>query len=176
MKKILIFSLLFILSSTQAWAEFKVGVFDLEKVTAQSQVHKDQTSGLQQSFSKQSEELKSQEEELMDRYAKFSQATMGMKAEERSALNLDLMRASRMFEDKNIAFQHSYKEAQEKAQAEVLNVIREAAAELGRKQNYSLVVESDATGAFFVGKDVDVTPEMIREADRVWQKRQTASR
>lgn len=176
MKKLFAFAVLLLICSGQAHAagQMKVGFFNISTVAAKCDAYKDIQKRINNKFSQEQSMLDRQEKELQNRYAAFKNNASKLTPEERSNMNLELMYSSRTFDDKNSAFKRRRNAEEAQARNEIARVISIAVDELGRKKNFTMIMEASSAGAFFVDKSVDVTADVLQEANRVWREKPRA--
>lgn len=176
MKKLLAFTVLLLVWSGPAHAagEMKVGFFNMAVVAAKCDAYKENQARIQSKFSREQSTLKHQEKELQKRYAEFKNSASKLTPEQRSNMNLELMYSSRTFDDKNSAFKRRRSAEETQARNEVTRVVTLAVAELGRRKKFTMIMEANSAGAFFVDKSVDVTAEVLQEANRIWREKPRA--
>ncbi len=175
MKKLLAFTVLYICTVCPAYGtDFKVGFFDLSEIITSCYAYKDNMARIKKNFSREHEHLKKQEQDLQKRYADFKNRAASLSSEERSALNLELMYASRTFDDKNTAFRRRRSAAENQARDEAGRVVALAVDTLGERENFMVIMETSAAGVMYIDKAIDITAAVLQEANRIWREKPRA--
>jgi outer membrane protein len=145
-----------------------IGVFDLQKVFADSQKGKEVKKALEADFKKRQDELKKKEDEIKKLSTELRQL-----ASSGSASNDDLRKKDENLKNKVMAYQEqltTYNEEMRKAEEQKMkplmdNVVK-TATELARGRGYLIVLETQRSGVVFALEALDMTAEIIQAIDK----------
>jgi len=162
---------LLFLFSAPAWTQPLqpgIGVFDLQKVFADSQRGKDVKKALEADFKKRQEELKKKEDEIKKLSTELRQL-----ASSGSASNDDLRKKDENLKNKVVAYQEqlaTYNEEMRKAEEQkmkpLMDSVVKTAEELAKSRGYLMVLETQRAGVVFALETMDMTADIIRDIDK----------
>jgi len=144
-----------------------IGVFDLQKVFADSQKGKDVKRALEADFKKRQDELKKKEDEIKKLSTELRQL-----ASSGSANNDDLRKRDENLKNKVVAYQEqlsTYNEEMRKAEEQkmkpLMDSVVKTANELARSRGYIMVLETQRSGVVFALETMDMTDDIIKGID-----------
>jgi len=145
-----------------------IGVFDLQKVFADSQKGKDVKKSLEADFKKRQDELKKKEDEIKKLSTELRQL-----ASSGSANNDDLRKKDENLKNKVMAYQeqlNTYNEEMRKAEEQkmkpLMDSVVKAAGELAKSRGYVMVLETQRSGVVFALETMDMTTDIISALDK----------
>jgi outer membrane protein len=145
-----------------------IGVFDLQKVFADSQRGKDVKKSLEADFKKRQDDLKKKEDEIK----KLSTELRDL-ASSGSASNDDLRKKDENLKNKVMAYQEQmgkYNEEMRKSEEQkmkpLMDSVVKAAGEMARERGYLMVLETQQAGVVFALDTMDMTTDLIKSLDR----------
>jgi len=149
-------------------AQPSIGVFDLQKVFADSQRGKDVKKALEADFKKRQDELKKKEDEIKRLSTELRQL-----ASSGSASNDDLRKKDENLKNKVVAYQEqltTYNEEMRKAEEQkmkpLMDSVVKTAGELAKSRGYLMVLETQRAGVVFALETMDMTTDIINDIDK----------
>lgn len=176
MRKIILLTLAFVFlgAASASAAELKIGLFNMGEVALECQAFKDAQKKIQSTYSKEQKSLEQKEQELQKKFNDFNAQQAGLTAEARQDRQVDLMRLKRDHDDKKNDFMRKVTAEENRSREQITRVILIAAAEYGKRNNYSLILDANSAGAIHVMPSMDITADILKEADKVWKEQPKA--
>ena len=144
-----------------------IGVFDLQKVFADSQRGKEVKKALEADFKKRQDELKKKEDEIKKLSTELRQL-----ASSGSANNDDLRKRDENLKNKVVAYQEQLsayndemRKAEEQKMKPLMDSVVKTASELARSRGYLIVLETQRSGVVFALESMDMTVDIIKGLD-----------
>lgn len=163
MKAWIAVALVLSLGST-AWAgeSVKIGYVDLQRALNECEGGKKAKEEFRKEVDKYQAGLKKQKDELESMKEQLEKKGPVMKEEERRNLQTQLEKKAREFE-------RSYKDSQEELQrkdneltGEILKGLHRVVQELGKQEDYTLILENSSSAVLFVAPDAELTDEVVK--------------
>jgi len=149
-------------------AQSTIGVFDLQKVFADSQRGKEVKRALEADFKKRQDELKKKEDEIKKLSTELRQL-----ASSGSANNDDLRKKDENLKNKVVAYQEQLttyndemRKAEEQKMKPLMDSVVKTAGELARSRGYIMVLETQRSGVVFALETMDMTADIISDIDK----------
>jgi outer membrane protein len=148
------------LASAQS-AGLKIGVFDANRVSEESDEGKRIAGKLSALGEKKKAELAAKEKEIADIRAQLDSQTLSLSPEKQTQLQKDIQKKGlelqQAQEGARNEFQIEVSEAQNKFQEQLLRVINQ----FGRDEGFTLVLEKATGGVAFAAESIDVTTAIV---------------
>lgn len=166
MRKIFFLALCFVmLSAVAVRAEgLSIVVFDLQKVATESDVLKAGTAAVEGQFKAEKDALEKDQADIEKKRKDFA-----AKAPTEKQIK-DLQKQENAYNEKLRAFMQLYQKAEQRIREDVYTVLTSAAKSLAVKKGYTLVLDFGAVP--YADPKLDVTNDMLTEANEVWKNSQ----
>ena len=176
MRKIILLTMAFVLvaAASANAAELKIGLFNMGEVALDCDAFKDAQKKIQSTYGNEQKALENKEKDLQKKFEDFSVQQAGLSAEARQDRQVELMRLKRDHDDKKNDFMRKVTAAENKSREEITRVILIATAEYGKRNKYSLILDANSAGAIHVEPSMDVTADILKEANKVWKEKPKA--
>ena len=145
-----------------------IGVFDLQKVFADSQKGKEVKKALEADFKKRQDDLKKKEDEIKKLSTELRQL-----ASSGSASNDDLRKKDENLKNKVVAYQEQLgkyndemRQAEEQRMKPLMDSVVKSAGDLSKERGYIMVLEAQRSGVVFALETMDMTDDLIKALDR----------
>ena len=150
-------------------ADLKIGIANLPKVAAESKANKDAEKQLKDTFSAERDQLDklgAEIEKLTDEMKKQASALSG---EAKQAKRAQLVQMMRDHNDRSRAFVSKVKDAETVIRNEIMAAVIIASKEYALKNGYTLILDSSQAGVLYSADSMDVTADLLKEVDIVWE-------
>ena len=158
---ILVISLVAAQAGASAQTALKVGVFDANRVSEETDEGKRIAAKLSQLGEKKKGELAAKEKEIQDIRAQLDSQNLSLSPEKVQQLQKDAQRKGLELQQAQEAarneFQIEVSEAQNKFQEQMIRVINQ----FGRDEGFTLVIERSTGGVAFAAESIDVTTAIV---------------
>ena len=148
------------LASAQS-AGFKIGVFDANRVSEESDEGKRIAAKLSALGEKKKAELAAKEKEIADIRQQLDSQTLSLSPDKQTQLQKDIQKKGlelqQAQEGARNEFQIEVSEAQNKFQEQLLRVINQ----FGRDEGFTIVLERATGGVAFAAESIDVTTAIV---------------
>ncbi len=148
-------------SRAQAPPTFKVGVFDANRVSEETDEGKRIQAKLTQFGEKKKSELAAKEKEVADLRAQLDSQTLSLSPEKVTQLQKDAQKKGLELQQAQEAarneFQIEVSDAQNKFQEQLMRVITQ----FGRDEGFTMIVERSTGGVAFAAESIDVTTAIV---------------
>jgi outer membrane protein len=169
-KWLLIGCLLLLLAATPAFSQIKVGVFDSQRLSEETEQGKKFQAELDAFRNKVASEIEAKEKEIKNLEDQLKAQELSLSEEKRAALQKEIQKKyldiQRMRDDASRDFQSELLEVQKKFQDELLQIV----AEIGREQGYTIIFEKIQV-IYFSGV-VDITNDIITKFNEAYVSQQ----
>ena len=152
-------------ATATAWAQtpstLKVGVFDANRVSEETDEGKRIAAKLSQFGEKKKAELAAKDKEITDLRAQLDSQNLSLSPEKVQQLQKDVQKKGLELQQAQEAarneFQIEVSEAQNKFQEQLIRVINQ----FGRDEGFTLVIERSTGGVAFASESIDVTTAIV---------------
>lgn len=152
-----------VLLATAARAEeMKFGYVDLQKALNDSDAGKKAKEDFKKQADKMQADLKKQRDEIDSLKAELDKKALVMKEEERRNLQSQYEKKLRDFERNLKDSQGELQNKDNELTGDILRGLHEVIQELGKKEKYTLILESSGTPVLFVAPEADLTDEILK--------------
>ena len=172
MKRILtILAVLLMAATATAWAQapsvLKVGVFDANRVSEETDEGKRIAANLSAFGEKKKAELAAKDKEIGDLRAQLESQNLSLSPEKMQQMQKDVQKKGLELQQAQEAarneFQIEVSEAQNKFQEQLIRVINQ----FGRDEGFTLVIERSTGGVAFASESIDVTTAIVDKFNEV---------
>jgi outer membrane protein len=166
MKRILtLLTTILVAASAAAWAQtpsaLKVGVFDANRVSEETDEGKRIAARLSAFGDKKKAELAAKEKEIVDIRAQLDSQNLSLSPERMQQMQKDAQKKGLELQQAQEAarneFQIEVSDAQNKFQEQLIRVINQ----FGRDEGFTLVIERSTGGVAFASESIDVTTAIV---------------
>jgi outer membrane protein len=152
-------------ASTAAWAQtpagMKVGVFDANRVSEETEEGKRIAAKLSAFGDRKKAELAAKDKEIADLRAQLDSQNLSLSPEKQQQMQRDIQKKSLELQQGQEAarneFQIEVSDAQNKFQEQLVRVINQ----FGRDEGFTLIIERSTGGVVFAAEAIDVTTAIV---------------
>jgi outer membrane protein len=152
-------------ASATAWAQaptaLKVGIFDANRVSEETDEGKRIAAKLSAFGEKKKAELAAKDKEIQDLRAQLDSQNLSLSPEKQQQMQKDIQRKTlELTQGQEAArneFQIEVSEAQNKFQDQLIRVINQ----FGRDEGFTLIIERSTGGVAFAAESIDVTTAIV---------------
>ncbi len=153
----------FILNGGLALADdFKVGVIDMQKCVLSSESGKKAKSELEGAFKKKEKELQDQEAALKKAQEEFQKKQAALSDSARKEQQQKLQEKFMKFQENAQRSQAEIQKKQQEMSEPILRKIREKVAEIAKKRNLQMVIDSNPQILMYSDEKLDITEEVLK--------------
>jgi outer membrane protein len=160
-----VFAAILVAGTAVAWAQtptvFKVGVFDANRVSEETDEGKRIAAKLSAFGDKKKAELAAKEKEIADIRAQLDSQNLSLSPEKQQQMQKDAQKKGlelqQAQESARNEFQIEVSEAQNRFQEQLIRVINQ----FGRDEGFTLVLERSTGGVAFASESIDVTTAIV---------------
>ena len=148
--------------------DFKVGLVNMQVLVEKSDMGKLAQQNMQEEFSAERDEIAKlrQDVQTMIEDIKAQAATLTPEAKERKWM--EYINMKRVLDDKSREFSRKVETAEGRVRKEMVGLFIIAAKSFSEKNGYSLIMDGNQSGVVFADKSLDVTEEMLKEVNLIW--------
>ena len=148
--------------------DFKVGLVNMQVLVEKSDMGKLAQQNMQEEFSAERNEIAKlrQDVQNMIEDIKAQAATLTPEAKERKWM--EYINMKRALDDKSREFSRKVEAAEGRVRKEMVGLFIIAAKSFSEKNGYSLIMDGNQSGVVFADKSLDVTEEMLKEVNLIW--------
>ncbi len=148
--------------------DFKIGLVNMQVLVEKSDMGKLAQQNMQDEFSAERNEIAKlrQDVQTMIEDIKAQAATLTPEAKERKWMEYINMKSA--LDDKSREFSRKVETAERRVRKEMVGLFIIAAKSFSEKNGYSLIMDGNQSGVVFADKALDVTEEMLKEVNMIW--------
>ena len=148
--------------------DFKVGLVNMQVLVEKSDMGKLAQQNMQEEFSAERNEIAKlrQDVQTMIEDIKAQAATITPEAKVRKWM--EYINMKRILDDKSREFSRKVETAEGRVRKEMVGLFIIAAKSFSEKNGYSLIMDGNQSGVVFADKSLDVTEEMLKEVNLIW--------
>lgn len=148
-------------AAAQAPASLKIGVFDANRVSEETEEGKRIQSKLSAFGDKKKSELAAKDKEIADLRSQLDSQNLSLSPEKQAQIQKDIQRKTLELQQGQEAarneFQIEVSDAQNKFQEQLIRVINQ----FGRDEGFTMIIERTTGGVAFAAESVDVTTAIV---------------
>jgi len=156
--------------SAPVLSQVKIGVFDSQRVSEETEEGKKYQSELEKSRKAKYAGLEAKEKEIKELQDQIAAQKQSLSADKIASLEKDIQKKvvelQRLRDDASREFQNELMEAQKKFQDELVNAVED----LGREQGYTLVFER--IQCIYSSAAVDITNQVVEKLNQKYLQKQ----
>lgn len=168
MKRILFLAIAFVLLfQVGAYAESKIGVFNMRVVMNKCDYGKEVTAQLKRKFEPLEQELKRDADAIKKIESELKNQNMALKLEAQQDKQREYRRRMRDYQDSVAAFRQKQQAEQQRLGQPVVEKIIEVMTNYGKANNFTVIFEMNASGVSYMGDGVDITDKLVEELNKI---------
>ena len=157
-----VFLLTVMLAASSYAADVKIGVFNFQKIMADSKMGKSAKSKLEKKGDTLKTVLERKKNELEKMDAKLEKDRMVMGKEKYVEKRSEIQKKAIDFQELERKSTSEIRQLQQKLIAEINKEVAEIMGKIGKKENYTLIVEKNMSGAAYYDKKIDLTSRVVK--------------
>lgn len=155
-------------------AELKVGVFSAPEVIMGSDAFKESEKKINDAYGKERDALEKKDKEMQKKIDDFNKQQAALSTEARQDRQVALMREKRDLDDKKNDYMRKVTAANDRMRNDLMRALVIAVNDYGKRNKYTMLIDSAGGSVLFVDASVDVTPDIVKEINRVWKEKPKA--
>ncbi|WP_319467133.1 OmpH family outer membrane protein [uncultured Pseudodesulfovibrio sp.] len=168
MKKVMFLAIAFVLVfQVSAFAESKIGVFNMQAVMLQCDYGKAVAAKLKAKFTPMEKDLKKDGEAIKKLEAELKNQDLALKLEAKQDKQREFRRLARDYQDSVAAYRQKRQMEQQKLGQPIVEKIVKVMSEYGKANGYTVIFEMAASGVSYVGDGIDITKPLIAELNKL---------
>lgn len=146
-------------------AQVKIAVINMQKVVRKSVAGQKATEKLNKKFESLQEKLRAEQDEIKVFKEDLEKKGPLMNEDARAEKEREYKKAIRDFKDQSDDAQFEMRQAESKSMEPVLKELEKVVSHIGEKQGYTLILEKNMPGVYFIDSGIDITDEVIKAYD-----------
>ncbi len=164
--KIVLVTVLFLMSAVVVKADFKAGVVDMQKAIQATEAGKKAKKELEKEFEKKKVELKKKEEDLKKRAEEFEKKKMVLSDKVREEQQIEIQQEMMKFREELNKSQMNIQQKERELTKPILDKIQKAIADTAKEKELSVVLEKAEQSVMWAKPEMDITDEVIKKANK----------
>ncbi|MGB9712558.1 MAG: OmpH family outer membrane protein [Dissulfurimicrobium sp.] len=152
--------------AAEASAAPKIAVINMQKVVRESKVGRKATSQLNQQFEHLQKILQAKQDAIKAFKDDFEKKAPLMSEEARTEKELEYKKMVRDFKEQSDDAQLEMRKAEAKVMEPILKVLEKVVTKIGESGGYSIILESNMPGLYYVSPAIDITDSVIKAYDQ----------
>lgn len=144
----------------------KIAVINMQKVVKESKVGQKATAQLNQQFERLQKILQSKQDALKAFKDDLEKKAPLMNEEARTEKELEYKKMLREFKEQSDDAQLEMRKAEAKVMEPILKVLEKVVTKIGESGGYSLILENNMPGLYYVSPAIDITDSVIKAYDQ----------
>ena len=157
--------------SSPAWAQVKVGILDMQSIIAESIPGQEAMNELRTRFESMKGELDAQNEAIAKLRDELQRQSMVLSQEAQQDKELEYRRKVRDFQDQFQSFQVKMQSEEDRLSEPILELLLEVINAYGRQNNFTMIIDGNASGLVYADDAVIVTDAVKEELNKAWRAR-----
>jgi outer membrane protein len=146
-------------------AQIRIAVINMQKVVRKSVAGQKAMEKLNKKFESLQEKLRAKQDEIKAFKEDLEKKGPLMNEAARAEKEREYKKALRDFKDQSDDAQFEMRQAESKSMEPVLKELEKVVNRIGNEGGYTLILENNTPGIYFIDSDVDITDEVIRAYD-----------
>jgi len=168
MKKILLLTIcLVMLLQVSAFAESKIGVFQMQKVVLECDYGLDVLAKLKAKFEPLEAEIKKEDAAIQKLAAELKKQDLALKLEAKQDKQREYRRKMRDLQDSYTAYQQKQQVEQQRLLTPIKQKLGEAIAVYSKANGITIVFERQVAGVAYLAEGVDISDAIIAELNKM---------
>jgi len=157
-----VFLLTVMLAASSYAADVKIGVFNFQKIMADSKMGKSAKSKLEKKGDTLKTVLERKKNELEKMDTKLEKDRMVMGKDKYTQKKYEIQKKAIDFRELERKSTDEIRKLQQELIAEINKKVVEIISKIGKKENYTIIVESNIAGAAYYDKKIDLTSRVVK--------------
>lgn len=149
----------------------KIAVINMQKVVRQSAAGQKAMEQLNQRFEELQKQLQASQDELKAYKEDLEKKAPLMNEEARGDKEREYKKMVRDFKDKSEDAQFEMRQAESKTMEPILKDLEKVVTKIGQERSYTLILENNMPGVYYVEPSIDITDEIIKACDEAAKKK-----
>ncbi|MBI9081058.1 MAG: OmpH family outer membrane protein [Pseudodesulfovibrio sp.] len=168
MKKILMLAICFVLLlQVSAFAEVKVGVFNMQKVMLESDYGKAVAAKLKSKFEPLELELAKEGESIKALENELKKQDLALKLDAKQDKQREYRRKTRDFQDSVVAYRQKRQTEQQQLGQPIAQKVAQVVSKYSTDNGFTIVFEAQSSGVAFIAAGVDMSDALILELNKM---------
>lgn len=150
-------------SRSQAAGNLKIGVVNMQQVVRGSKAGKKAMGHLQKKFETIQKKFKGKQEKLKAFKKEFDQKAKLMNEESRIKKQRQLQRRFAEYKQDEEDAKVEMQQAEAKLMEPIVKQLEKVITKMGKDEKYTLIIEKNMPGMYFISPDVDITQKVIKK-------------
>jgi outer membrane protein len=146
-------------------AQVKIAVINMQKVVRKSVAGQKAMEKLNKKFENLQEKLRAKQDEIKAFKEDLEKKGPLMNEAAKAEKEREYKKALRNFKDESDDAQFEMRQAESKSMEPVLKELEKVVSHIGEKHSYTLILEKNMPGIYFIDSGVDITDEVIKAYD-----------
>ena len=151
--------------ATPAFADFKIGIVDLQRALNESSAGKRAKEQFKGEFDKMQNSLKGEKDRLDRMKDDLEKQSVVLKADERKAKAEEFDRRQRDLRRKLEDSDAELRKKDQELTGDILKDLAEVIQQIGEREGYTVILENSSSSVLYGSKSIDMTDEVIRTFD-----------
>jgi outer membrane protein len=143
-------------------ADAKIGIFNFDEVMSDSKMGKSAKAKLEKKHKGLKSVLERKKDELEKMDAKLEKDRMVMGKEKYAAKKYEIQKKAIDFRELERKSTDEMRKLRQELIAEINKEVVEIINQIGRKENYTIIVEKNISGAAYFNKQIDLTSRVVK--------------
>uniref|UniRef100_UPI00404ACB73 OmpH family outer membrane protein n=1 Tax=Dissulfurimicrobium sp. TaxID=2022436 RepID=UPI00404ACB73 len=144
----------------------KIAVINMQKVIKESKAGQKATAQLNQQFERLQKMLQAKQDALKAFKEDFEKKAPFMNEEARNEKELEYKKMLREFKEQSDDAQLDMRKSEAKVMEPILKVLEKVVTKIGESGGYSLILENNMPGLYYVAPAIDITDSVIKAYDQ----------
>jgi outer membrane protein len=152
-------------AAAPAWAEFKIGIVDLQRALNESSAGKKAKEQFKVEFDKMQGSLKGEKDRLDRMKDDLEKQSVVLKEDERKNKAEEFERRRRDLRRKLEDSDAELRKKDQELTGDILKDLAEVIQQIGERDGYTVILENSSSSVLYGSKSIDMTDEVIRSFD-----------
>jgi outer membrane protein len=152
-------------AAAPAWAEFKIGIVDLQRALNESSAGKKAKEQFKVEFDKMQNSLKGEKDRLDRMKDDLEKQSVVLKEDERKNKAEEFERRRRDLRRKLEDSDAELRKKDQELTGDILKDLAEVIQQIGQRDGYTVILENSSSSVLYGAKSIDMTEEVIKTYD-----------
>lgn len=170
MKSLIVLGALLVTLSSNAIAEVKVGIVNIQKVITTVSEGKAVMKTLKKSAETKQKELKSEEESIIKLQQSFQKQDLVLSEKAKIKKQQELRAKITALQQKSMQYQKDFQKQESQLKQPILEKLKPIIDEISKSEKVSMTFELTSSPVVYAEKKVDITEKVIKAYDKKYKK------
>lgn len=167
MKRIVFLTVAFVLLfQAAAYAESKIGVFNMPVVMNKCDYGKAVTAKLKAKFEPMEKDLQRDADAIQKLESELKNQDLALKLEAKQDKQREYRRLARDYQDSVAAYRQKRQMEQQKLGQPVVQKIIEVMTQYGNENNFTIILEMSSSGVSYMAEGIDITDKLVEALNK----------